>query len=130
MLAQVIARDDDITRALDRKTMRASFSQRARHFSPAALGQQRPHCIHGGEPHARRCAGSKNAEDEFFPETIIRAMLPHFAKLSEPRLNFSLAQEVCSTYLFRTNGLMGSSHAIVNVQILGLLFFHCQRNSD
>jgi hypothetical protein len=106
------------------------LSQCARHLSSATLGQQRPDCIDCSEPHARGCTGSENAEHEFFPKTFIRAALPHFAKLVESGSNFLFAQGVCRTYVCRTNGLIIYSHAIVNVQILGLQFFYCQRNRD
>ncbi len=56
--------------------------------------------------------------------------MPNVTELIEPRSNFLLARGVRGKYVFRNNGLMISSHSIVNVQILGLHFFHCQRNCD
>ena len=70
MFAQVISRDDDIAWALNWKAMRPGLLQRRVISSRLPFMQKRSNCFDGTKAHARRCAGSENTEDEFFPELL------------------------------------------------------------
>ena len=91
------------------------------------MQQKWPDRFYGTKSHARRRAGSKDTEDQFFPEALIGSVAPHFPKLIKARANLSLSRLMCGTYVFNNYRLARESHLIVNTQILGLRFSRCQR---
>src|SRR5438552_4738165 len=110
MFAQVVARSHNMTRSSNWKTMRASLSKRPRHLFALTFHQKRSHCLDRSQSHGSRGAGSEDAEDQFFPESLIRAGMPDFLKLSKPCSNLSSSRLVCGAYACNSNGLEIASH--------------------
>ena len=108
--------------------MRSGIFQTARHCFARAVHQKRSYRFNGAKPHARRRARGKDTVDEFFPKLCVRTIAPHVPKLIEARANLFSSRLVGSTYVCNNNRLAIRSHWIVNAQILGLRFLHCQRN--
>ena len=122
MLTQVVSRNYDIARSLNRKAVGSVRPQGQCHIFALAVDQKRSDRFDGTEAHARRGPGSENTEDELFPELLVRCPAPHLLKLIEPRANLFLARLVGGTYVFNNYRLTVRSHWIVNTEILGLRF--------
>lgn len=127
MLPQVVSRDYDVARSLNWKAVCPGSPQGQGHIFALAVHKKRSDRFHGAETHARRCSGSENTEYELFPELLVGSSAPHRLKLIEPRPNLFLSRLVCGTYVLNNYRLPISSHWIVNTEILGLHFWHCQR---
>ena len=122
MLTQVVSRNYDIARSLNRKAVGSVRPQGQCHIFALAVDQERSDRFDGTEAHARRRPGSENTEDELFPELLVRSPAPHLLKLIEPSANFFLSRLVGGTYVFNNYRLTVRSHWIVNTEILGLRF--------
>src|SRR5678815_699326 len=104
MFAQILSRNNDVTRACDWKAMCAGLLQRQRHLFASTMQQQWSNCFNGLQAHSSGSSCGENAEDEFFPQPRIRTFLPDCVELDKSFSNFLSSRVMRGANAFNCNG--------------------------